>query len=159
MVCSWVSVRSVAENGDLFATRGLGTLKRWISIFCLILIPALGVLVPAGAQAATPAAVQLTSGKPVKVTISTPGQKIKYTFAATAHKHVTFQVTQFNFADGTNPGSFYLYFYEPGNTSSYTSCYFSGDGSCNVTTPISGTWTAQLVPYDASVGSLSLTMT
>jgi len=31
----------------------------------------------------------------VKAVISTPGQKINYTFAATANKHVTFQVTQF----------------------------------------------------------------
>jgi hypothetical protein len=101
----------------------------------------------------------LTSGIPLATTIQYQGQHAGYTFTSTAGATRRFKVTQFNFTDGTNPGSFYLYFYEPGNTSSYTSCYFSGDGSCNVTTPISGTWTAQLVPYDASVGSLSLTMT
>jgi hypothetical protein len=132
-------------------------MKRLISIFCLILISALGLVVPAGAQAATLTTVQLTSGKPVKVTISRPGQKIKYTFAATAHKHVTFQVTKFNLSDGTSPGSFYLDFYKPGGTSPYTSNYFGDNGYFDFTTPVSGTWSVKVVPYSSSVGSMILT--
>jgi len=101
----------------------------------------------------------LTSGTAVSTTIKFEGQHAGYTFAAHAGGTKTFDVTQFNFNDGTNPGSFYLYFYEPNNTSSYTSCFYGGDGSCDVTTPLSGTWTVQLVPYDASTGSMKLTMT
>lgn len=46
-----------------------------------------GVLTPAGAQAAV-ATTKLTSGKPVKATISTPGQQVSYTFAAKANANV-----------------------------------------------------------------------
>jgi hypothetical protein len=70
-------------------SRGVDAVKRWILVGCLLLLSALGILVPAGAQASTVTAGQLTSGKPVKATISTPGQKVKYTFAATANKNVT----------------------------------------------------------------------
>ena len=132
-------------------------MKRWIPISCLILITALGPLFPAGAQAATTAPVKLASGKPVKTTISRPGQKISYTFTAAANKHVTFQVTQFNFSDGTSPGSFTLYFYEPGSTSSYASSFFSSDGWYDFTPPLTGTWKVRLVPSDASTGSMTLT--
>jgi hypothetical protein len=109
------------------------------------------------AQAATLAGVQLTSGKPVKAVISRPGQKITYTFAGTAGKHVTFQVTNFNFSDGSSPGSFSLNFYEPGSTSSYTSWDFGDDGSYDFTPPLTGTWKVKLVPDGASVGSTTLT--
>jgi len=109
------------------------------------------------AQAATLASIQLISGTPVKAVISTPGQKINYTFAATANKHVTFQVTQFNFSNGGSGGTVYLYFYKPGSTSSYTSCGFSDNGYCDFTPPLTGTWKVKLVPYSASVGSLTLT--
>lgn len=44
------------------------------------------------AQASPLSAGRLTGGKPVKVTISNPGQQPKYTFAATAGKNVTFNV-------------------------------------------------------------------
>jgi hypothetical protein len=131
--------------------------KRWISIFCLMLIPGLGLLVPASAQATALTTVQLTSGKPVSVTISRPGQKIKYTFAATAHKHVTFQVKKFNFSNGTSPGSFYLDFYKPGGTSPYASHYFGGNGYFDFIPPLTGTWKVTLTPYSASVGSMTLT--
>jgi hypothetical protein len=134
-----------------------GTLKRLISILCLILIPALGILIPAGAQASTVAGGQLYSGKPVKATITTPGQQIKYTFSGTAHKHVTFQVTQFNFSNGTSGGAFTLNFYKPGSTSVYQSCYFFDNGYCDFTTPLTGTWTVRLVPDGASTGSMTLT--
>ena len=92
-------------------------------------------------------------------TIKFEGQHAGYTFAGTATKHVTVDVTQFNFSDGTGPGSFYLYFYKPGSTSPYTSCFFSNNDSCDFTTPVSGTWSIQLVPNGASTGSLTLTMT
>jgi hypothetical protein len=103
------------------------------------------------------AAGQLTSGKPVKATISRPGQQIKYTFAAKANKHVTFQVTKFNFSNGSSSGAVYLDFYEPGSSSSYTSCYVPANTYCDFTTPLTGTWSVELVPYSASVGSLTLT--
>jgi hypothetical protein len=109
------------------------------------------------AQAATLASVQLISGQPVKATVSTPGQKITYTFAATAHHHVTFQVSRFNFSDGSYSGSFTLYFYEPGSTSAYTSSDFGDNGYYDFTTPVTGTWKVKLVPDGASVGSTTLT--
>jgi len=108
-------------------------------------------------QAATLASIPLTSGKPVKAVISRPGQRITYTFAATAHKHVTFQVTKFNFSDGSSSGSFTLYFYKPGSTSPYASHDFFDNGYYDFTPPLTGTWKVKLVPDGASVGSMTLT--
>jgi hypothetical protein len=93
----------------------------------------------------------------VKAVISTPGQKLNYTFAGTANKHVTFQVTQFNFSNGTSGGEVVLDFYKPGSSSVYTSCAFTGDDFCDFTPPLTGTWKVKLVPVSASVGSLTLT--
>ncbi len=132
-------------------------MKRWIMVSCLILISALGVLVPAGAQASTVAVGQLTSGKPVKATISTPGQSVTYTFAATAKKNVTFNVTHFDFSQPGGPNEVFLVFYEPGGSSAYTTCDVGGDTYCHFTTPVGGTWSVALVPYEANVGSLTLT--
>jgi hypothetical protein len=132
-------------------------MKRWILASCPFLISSLVVLVPVAAQATTVSGGQLYNGKPVKTTISTPGQQIKYTFSGQAHKHVTFQVTHFNFSDGNNPGSLYLKFREPGSTGVYKSCYFADNGYCDFTTPLTGTWTVKVVPYSSSVGSMTLT--
>ena len=95
----------------------------------------------------------------MKAVISTPGQKVNYTFAGAAGKHVTFQVTNFNFSNGTSGGEVVLDFYKPGSSSIYTSCAFTGDDFCDFTPPLTGTWSAALVPVSASVGSLTLTMT
>src|SRR5215467_11457507 len=103
-------------------------MKRWILASCPILLSVFVVLVPAAAQASTVAGGQLSSGKPVKATISTRGQQIKYTFSGTARKHVTFQVTRFNFSNGSSGGTVYLRFYKPGSTSTYKTCAFSDDG-------------------------------
>ena len=100
----------------------------------------------------------LTSGTTATTTIKFQGQHAGYTFSGTESKHDTFQVTQFNFSEGTGPGAFWLYFYKPGRTSYYAEHYFSDNGSYVLSTPISGTWTVQLVPGGASVGSLVLTM-
>jgi hypothetical protein len=131
--------------------------KRRISISCLFLSTALGILAPTGAQAATAAAVPLTSGQPVKVTISRAGQTVKYTFAATAGKHVTFQVTKFNFADGTNPGSLYLNFYKPGSSTVFASHYFGSNGWYDFTPPLTGTWSVKVAPNGGTTGSMVLT--
>jgi hypothetical protein len=131
--------------------------KRWILVSCLVLIPALGVLVPAGAQASTVAGGELTSGKPVTATISTSGQQIQYTFAATAKKNVTFNVTHFDFTDGGGPVEVFLEFYEPDSSSAFTTCDVTGNTFCNFTTPVGGTWKVALIPYAATVGSLTLT--
>ena len=69
----------------------------------------------------------------MKAVISTPGQKLNYTFAGTANKHVTFQVTQFNFSNGTSGGEVVLDFYKPGSSSVYTSCAFTSDDFCDFT--------------------------
>jgi hypothetical protein len=134
-------------------------MKQWILVSCLILISTLGMLVPAAAQASTAAAGQLTSGKPVNATISTVGQSVTYTFAATAGKNVTFNVTHFNFTQPSGPNEVFLYFYEPGTSSAYTECNngVAGNTYCNFTTPVAGTWKATLVPYEANIGSLTLT--
>jgi archaellum component FlaF (FlaF/FlaG flagellin family) len=109
------------------------------------------------AQAAALASVQLTSGQPVKAVVSTPGQQVNYTFYGKAHKHVTFQVTNFNFSNGSSSGEVVLNFYKPGSTSPYKSCAFYGDDYCEFSPPITGTWKVKLVPVSASVGSLTLT--
>jgi hypothetical protein len=135
-------------------------MKRWILVACLILIPALGLLVPAGAQASTAATTNLTSGKPVKATISKSGQTIKYTFAATANQNVTFQVTNFDFTVSGSSGEVQLQFYEPGTSSEYPpypSCDLTGDSYCNFTPSETGTWSMDLVPISGAVGSLTLT--
>jgi hypothetical protein len=132
-------------------------MKRWILVSCLVLLSALGVLVPAGAQASTAATGKLTSGKPVKVTISTPGQQVTFTFAAKASKNVTFNVTHFSFSQPGGPNQVTLSFYKPGGSSPYTSCVVASDTYCNFTTPVSGTWKITLIPYEANVGSLTLT--
>jgi hypothetical protein len=132
-------------------------MRRWILASCLVLISALTVLVPAGAQASTVAASKLVSGKPVKATISAPGRQVKFTFAAKANTNVTFNVTHFSFHDSQGAVQVTLYFYEPGSSSAYTQCTFIGNGYCNFTAPESGNWSIALVPYSATVGSLSLT--
>jgi hypothetical protein len=134
-------------------------MKRWIVVFCLVSLSALGVLAPAGAQASTVAGGKLTSGKPATVTISKAGQKVKYTFAATANKNVTFQVTKFKLTDDGSTGSVWLYFYEPGSSTDYTYCYFDASGTCTVKTPVGGTWSIALLPNGASVGSLTIKLT
>lgn len=134
-------------------------MKRWIMVSCLILISALGVLFPAGAQASTVSAGQLTSGKPVKAAISTPGQSVTYTFAAAAGKNVTFNVTHFAFAQPGGPNEVFLVFYKPGTSSAYTTCDVGGSTYCHFTTPVGGTWSIELVPYEANIGSLTLELT
>jgi hypothetical protein len=144
------------QRGQGFAFPwGVHAMKRWI--FFLALVPALGVMAPIAAQAGTVSGGPLTSGKPVKATVSQAGQQIQYTFAAKAHKHVTFQVTNFNFSDNGSAGDLYLNFYEPGSSSTFTSCYFSDNGYCDFTTPIAGTWKAVVAPNGGSTGSMTLT--
>src|SRR5262249_27680904 len=70
----------------------------------------------------------LTSGTPVSITIKFQGQRGGYNFAGTVNHHVTFQVTQFNFSDGSSSGSFTLYFYKPGSNSSSRSYDFFDNG-------------------------------
>jgi hypothetical protein len=155
MACSLISVQIVKDLGP--PQGGFDAMKRWVLVSCLVLISALGVLIPAGAQASTVSGGQLTSGKPVTATISTSGQQVEYTFAATANKNVTFNVTHFDFTDGGGPVEVFLVFYEPGSSSSYTQCDVTGNTYCNFTTPVGGTWKLVVVPYAASVGSLTLT--
>jgi len=144
---------------------GMGMFARTVAGSCALLAGlAVSVMTVPPAQASTAqgaalADVPLTSGTPVKAVISTPGQRINYTFSGKAKKHVTFQVTKFNLSNGGSGGFVYLNFYEPGSTSTYKSCGFSSDGYCDFTPPIAGTWKVQLVPNSASVGSLTLTMT
>lgn len=103
-------------------------------------------------------AVKLTSGKPVKATISKHGQQVKYTFAATANKNVTFNVTHFSFTNAGSAGEVFMYFYEPGSSSAYAQCNNGvvGNTTCSFKTPAGGTWKAELFPYQASTGSLTL---
>jgi hypothetical protein len=156
MVCSGISVTDRERTWS--TTRGeFDAMKRWILVSSVVLISALGVSVPAGAQASTAAGGELTSGKPVTVTISKVGQEFKYTFAATANKNVTFDVTKFHFTDNGSAGAFYLYFYEPGSSTADTDSYFDANGYYNFTPPQTGTWSVALIPYGASVGSLTLT--
>jgi hypothetical protein len=101
----------------------------------------------------------LASGTPVNTTIKFEGQHAGYTFAATTGTARTFTVTQFNFSNGGSGGEVVLDFFEPGSSSVYTSCAFTSDDFCDFTPPLTGTWSAELVPVSDSVGSLTLTMT
>jgi hypothetical protein len=132
-------------------------MKRWIVVCSLAVLMVLGALAPAGAQAAAVTAAKLTSGKPVKVTIAKPGVQSSYTFAATAGKNVTFQVTLFRLTDTQGAAEFTLDFYEPHTTSPYTQASFETNGHFNFSPPVGGTWKATLVPYSDTVGSLTLT--
>jgi hypothetical protein len=130
-------------------------MKRWLLVLFVSFFPALVILIPAGAQASS--AVQLTSGQPVNVVIATSGQQPQYTFAATANHHVTFQVTNFDLLNGGSDGYAYLVFYEPGSSTSFTSCGFGSNSFCDFVTPESGKWSVTVEPYSASTGSLTLT--
>ena len=132
-------------------------MKRWLVAFLLGAVPIIGVFLPAGAQASPATDGQLTSGQPTVVTIASVGQEPQYTFAAQASGHVTFQVTQFDVTNGSSGGSVYLYFYEPGSSSYFTYCGFSGNSYCDFTAPQSGTWSVVVDPSSSSVGSFSLT--
>ncbi|MGD0376448.1 MAG: hypothetical protein ABSB01_17930, partial [Streptosporangiaceae bacterium] len=99
----------------------------------------------------------LTPGTPVTTAIKFAGQQAGYTFAATAKKNVTFNVTHFSFTQSEGPREVFLVFYEPGSSRSYTTCDVGGSTYCNFTTPVGGTWSVALVPYEANVGSLTLT--
>jgi hypothetical protein len=57
----------------------------------------------------------LTPGIPVTATIKFQAQEAGYTFAATAGKNVTFNVTHFNFTSNGEPGKVFLAFYKPGS--------------------------------------------
>src|SRR5215472_4519211 len=120
-------------------------MKRWALISSLTLMSAFVVMAPAAAQASTVSGGELSNGKPVKARISTHGRQIRYTFSARARQHVTFQVTHFNFSDGSSGGEVELRFYKPASRTSYTSCAFTDNGFCDLTTPIAGTWTVRLV--------------
>jgi len=95
----------------------------------------------------------------VTTTIRFQGQNAGYTFSAKAHKRVTFHVSGFHFTDQGSGGLVYLYLYEPGSSSYYTYCYFSGNSSCDLSAPVGGKWRATLDPSSASVGSLKLKLT
>ena len=143
---------------------GMKMFTRAVAGSCALLagFAASGMATPAQAGTAQPAAlasVLLISGKPVKAVVSRLGQKVNYTFAGKANKHVTFQVSKFNFSNGGSGGEVVLDFYEPGSSSVYTSCAFLGDDFCDFTPPVTGTWSAELVPVSDSVGNLTLTMT
>ena len=131
-------------------------MKRWIVGSCLALITALGFLAPAGANAMTVTATKLTSGKPVTATISTVGKQLTYTFAAKASKNVTFNVTHFDFSQAGGPDQVTFYFYEPGSSTQYTVCNVSANTTCPVTTPVGGTWSITLIPYEGNTGSLTI---
>jgi hypothetical protein len=133
-------------------------MKRWFVISCLAAISALGVLVPAAAQASA-APIKLTSGKPAKATVTRHGQQVTFTFTATKNRNVTFNVTHFDFKNQGSTGEVFLGFYEPGSSSEYIGCNNGVDANtyCNFTTPVGGTWKIVLSPYEDSVGSLTLT--
>ncbi len=101
----------------------------------------------------------LKAGKAVSTAIKFQGQNAGYTFSASAHKRVTFHVSSFHFTDEGSGGSVYLYFFEPGSSSNYTSCFFSSNSSCTFATPTRGTWRVRLDPNNAAIGSLKLKLT
>jgi hypothetical protein len=86
------------------------------------------------------------------------GQQIKYTFAAKANKNVTFNITHFNFTNSGSAGEVFIDFYEPGSSSIYAQCNNGvvGNTTCSLKTPAGGTWKAELVPFQASIGSRTL---
>jgi hypothetical protein len=156
-------------------------MRQWILFACLILLSALGVLVPAAAQASTVVNIvpgcQLTSGESYPGTISVAGEQIPCVFyAATAPEngsaeaqaasHVTFQVSKFALTNGAAGGgsTVNLKFYKPNGTlytppSSTCLGYFTGNNFCAFNLPAgsNGWWRAVLEPQGRATGSLTLT--
>jgi len=158
-------------------------MRRWILVACLILIPALGAVVPAAAQASTAVTVHdcaLTSGESYPGTIAAKDDQIPCAFYATtappengtaasqAAAHVTLQVSNWKIGGGSTVD---LVLYEPGHTNAYlppnNTCqengqghdYFTGNNFCSFNLPAgtNGWWRAVLVPEGAATGSLTLT--
>ena len=84
---------------------------------------------------------------------------MKYAFAAKANKNVTFNVTNFDFSQAGGPDQVTLYFYEPHSSSEYTVCNIVSNTTCSLQTPVGGTWSITLIPYEANVGSLTIKLT
>lgn len=156
-------------------------MRRWILFACLILIPAIGAVVPAAAQASTGVTVdhacELTSEQSCPLTV--PKQGVQFFFFATtappkdgsaeaqAAAHVTLQVSKWNFGGGTVD----LVLYEPGSTNPYlppnNTCqengqghaYFTGNNFCSFNLPAgtNGWWRAGLEPEGSATGSLTMT--
>jgi hypothetical protein len=99
----------------------------------------------------------LTPGTPVTTALKYQGQEAGYTFAATAGKSATFDVTHFDVTDN-GPVEVFLEFFEPGSNSADATCAVTGNTECLVKTPVGGTWSFALVPYGATAGSLTLTL-
>ncbi len=79
----------------------------------------------------------LLPGKSVTATISTANQVATYTFAATAHRPISFPVTS---ASWISPAPAYLYFFAPGSDTLFSHCTAAVDADCKLTPPRSGTW-------------------
>ena len=148
-------------------------MRRWILFACLILIPALGAVVPAAAQASTAApGCQLNSEQHWNLLFPTAGGTITCTFATApengtaasqAAAHVTFQVSNFNFTNGAAGGgsTVDLRFYEPDKTL-YKTVSFTGVGPpFYAFNPPPGTsngpWSVDVAPEGAGTGTLTLT--
>jgi hypothetical protein len=150
-------------------------MRRWILFACLILIPALGAVVPAAAQASTgnctAVPVQLKSEQSCPLSISKEDPTTGFFFDVTtapengtaesqAAAHVTLQVSSYGFGGGSQV---YLELYEgPNDTTIYTppsgTCYFTGNNFCSFNLPAgtNGWWYGRLVPQGAT-GSLTMT--
>jgi hypothetical protein len=70
-------------------------------------------------------------------------------------------VTHFHFTQSGGTGEVSIDFYEPGSGSAYGQCNNGvvGNTTCSLKTPVGGTWKVALIPYEASVGSLTLKLT
>ncbi len=68
-------------------------------------------------------------------------------------------MTHFSFTQPEGPREVFLVFYKPGSSTAYATYDVGGTTTCPLTTPVAGTWSVELVPYEANVGSLTLKLT
>jgi hypothetical protein len=152
-------------------------MRRWILFACLILISAIGALVPAAAQAVTVVpGCQLTSGQTATVPISKPGNQARCDFTAPpnygtasslAAAHVTFQVSSFDFTPGGS--TINLEFTEPDGAQYCPAGMPVYAGRCAepftgvgppfyaFNPPVGGVWSVVAVPEGAATGSMKVT--
>src|SRR4051794_40941755 len=96
-----------------------------VVVICSLAVTFLGIFAAPHASAAVVEGGSLSSGISVTRAVSVPGQDVKYSFAATSGRHVTFDVTAANWANGAGAGNAYLYFANPSGTRISTYCAMS----------------------------------
>jgi hypothetical protein len=93
-------------------------------------------------------------GPPVTVTTTEPGQNAILTFTGTANQRVSLAVS-----GGTFPYLYYVYLKKPDGTTLVSTGFIGATGFIDVQTlPTAGTYSILVDPYEAGIGSATLTL-